>query len=142
MTREPVALDTNVLSEIMNPAPAEQVVKFVAELQDPFVSAAVFHEMAYGAHRLPEGKRKARFFAEIEAFQRIYEQRILTITYEVARKSGALRAQAQSLGYDLKPMDSMIAASAVVAGARLATRNLKDFQPLGIDLVNPWTYLT
>ena len=35
-------------------------------------------------------------------------------------------------------MDALIAATAAKAGAKLATRNTKDFERLGIELVNPW----
>jgi predicted nucleic acid-binding protein len=41
-------------------------------------------------------------------------------------------------GDALEPLDALIAASAIAASARLATRNTKDFQGLGIELVNPW----
>ncbi len=140
MIQDPVTLDTNVLSEIMLAQPDAKVVRFVAELDDPLVSAAVFHELGYGVARLPEGKRKSRMTTEIDAFHRRYEKRIILINYEVARLSGELRALAQSLGRDLKPMDSLIGASAVYVGAKLATRNIKDFQSLGIDLVDPWKY--
>jgi len=139
MTGSPVALDTNVLSELMQPEPAASLVHFVADLDNPLVSAAVFHELAYGVARLPDGQRKVRMIAEIDEFHRRYRRRIIVVGCEVARISGKLRADAQSMGRDLKPMDALIAASAVFAGAKLATRNVKDFQPLGIDLVNPWT---
>jgi len=140
MIRERMALDTNVLSEIMRKEPDANVVDFVAQLDDPLVSAAVFHELAYGVAWLPEGERKLRMASEIEAFRRRYEERIIIVDYEVSRLSGQLRADAQRLGRQLKPMDSLIAASAVHAAAKLATRNVKDFERLGIDLVNPWTY--
>ena len=54
---ERIALDTNVLSEIMRKEPDENVVGFVAQLDDPLVGAAVFHEPAYGVARLPEGAK-------------------------------------------------------------------------------------
>lgn len=104
------------------------------------MSAVVFHEMSYGAARLPDGKRKARFLAEIDLFRLRFASRLIAVGFEVAQISGELRAKAQGLGRDLKPMDSLIAASAVFADAKLATRNLRDFEVLGIDLVDPWTH--
>ncbi len=41
-------LDTNVLSERMRPAPDANVSRYVSDLERPFVSAAVFHELSYG----------------------------------------------------------------------------------------------
>jgi predicted nucleic acid-binding protein len=106
----------------------------------PDCQRAVFHELAYGVARLPEGERKFRLASEIEAFRRRYEDRITVVDYEVSRLSGKLRADTQRLGRELKPMGSLIAASAVTAGAKLATRNVKDFEHLAIELVNPWTH--
>ncbi len=139
MIRAAVALDTNVLSEIMRTEPAPNVVRFVSELDDPLISAAVFHELSYGAARLPEGQRKSHLVAEIEAYYVRYERRIIAVDFAVARISGHLRARAQGMGRELKPMDSLIGASGLHLGAKLATRNIKDFVDLGIELVNPWT---
>jgi predicted nucleic acid-binding protein len=66
--RQAVALDTNVLSEIMRTEPTPDVVRIVSELDDPSISAAAFHELAYGVARLPVGNRKSRMAAEIAAF--------------------------------------------------------------------------
>ena len=138
MRPDRVALDTNVLSELMRVSPDKKVVEFVALLDDPLVSAAVFHELAYGVALLPDGQRKRRMASEIEEFHLRYGDRIIVIDCEVSRLSGELRADAKRLGYELKPMDSLIAASALKAGARLATRNTKDFVRLGVELINPW----
>ena len=139
MIREAVALDTNVLSEIMRDDRDPKVVGFVSSLEDPLVSAAVFHELSYGVARLPDGKRRTRMAAEIEGFFVRYEKRIIPVDFAVARISGQLRAQAQGMGRLLEPMDSLIGPSALRVGAKLATRNIKDFVNLGIELVNPWT---
>lgn len=138
MIRDAVALDTNILSEIMRGDPDPAVVRFVSQLDDPRVCAAVFHELSYGVARLPDGKRKSRMSAEIGAYFARYEKRIIAVDFVVARISGELRAKAQALGRRLDPMDSLIGASALHVGARLATRNTKDFVDLGIELVNPW----
>ena len=135
-----VALDTNVLSEIMRPESDGECRSVSSlELDNPLISAVVFHELAYGAQRLPEGRRKSTLLREIDAFHQKYENRIIADDFEVANLSGKLRSDAQGLGRDLKPMDAMIAASALHTGAKLATRNLKDFIDLGIELINPWT---
>jgi len=34
--------------------------------------------------------------------------------------------------------DAVIAATTLARGARLATRNVADFEGVGIDLINPW----
>jgi len=139
MIREAVALDTNVLSEIMRIGPDPRIVRFVSELDDPRVSAAVFHELSYGVGRLPQGRRKLRMAREIEAFFVRYEKRIVAVDFAMAKLSGKLRAKSQAMGRVLEPMDALIGASALHVGAKLATRNIKYFIDLGIELVNPWT---
>jgi predicted nucleic acid-binding protein len=47
--------------------------------------------------------------------------------------------QARRSGFALSVMDGFFAATALVGELVLATRNTKDFAPLGVPLFNPWT---
>ncbi len=132
-------LDTNVLSELLRPGADRRVVAFIEEQQDPIVCAAVFHELTYGVELLPAGTRKARLSAGIETFRRRVRDRTIAMDAEIAEISGRLLAGEVRSGFALQPIDALIAASAIAASARLATRNTKDFERLGIELVNPWT---
>ena len=78
----------------------------------------------------PTAKEKFRMASEIEGFHRRYGDRIIAVDYEVSQLSGRMRAEAQRQGRELKPMDALIAATAAKAGAKLATRNTKDFERL------------
>jgi predicted nucleic acid-binding protein len=133
-------LDTNVLSELLRPKADRRVVAFIEEQADPIVCAAVFHELTYGVELLPAGTKKARLSAGIETFRRRFRDRTITIDAEIAEISGRLRAGETRSGFALQPMDVLIAASAIAASARLATRNTGDFERLGIELVNPWVH--
>ena len=139
MRRDAILLDTNVLSELMRAAPEPKVVNFVARIPSPFVSAAVFHELTFGVALLPEGARKTRMTAEIEAFRIRFDRKVVAIDVQIANLSGRLRADMKRAGLALAPIDALIAASAMSHSARLATRNVKHFQRLGLDLVDPWT---
>ncbi len=130
--------DTNVLSELLRPDADERVVAFVGAQMAPLVSAAVFHELAYGVELLPAGRRRARLSAGIETFRRQFRDHTIVIDGDIAEMAGRLRAGESRSGFSLEAMDALIAASAISASARLATRNIKDFQRLGIELVNPW----
>ena len=138
MSSRPTVLDTNVLSELLRPAADQRVVAFIQEQRDPIVCAAVFHELTYGVELLPAGTRKARLSVGIETFRRQFRDRTIAMDAEIAEISGRLRAGETRSGFALKALDALIAASAIVASARLATRNVKDFERLGIELVNPW----
>jgi len=137
MTRATM-LDTNVVSEMMRFGANPAVSKFVAGLPAPLLSVAVFHELCYGLELLPHGARKARLAANIEAMRRQFGTCIIEIDAAIARASGDLRARVELRGGELKPLDALIAASALACAARLATRNTKHFQDLGIELVDPW----
>ena len=131
-------LDTNIVSELMRIEPNARVERFVAGIQRPLISAAVFHELAYGVLLLPDGARKFRMLRQIETFRARFSGCTIAIDAEVATLSGRLRAQVQLRGGELKPLDALIGASAMSVPAVLATRNIKDFVDLGVEIVNPW----
>jgi len=64
--------------------------------------------------------------------------RIVVIDVAIAETSGRLRAAASRDGWVLSQMDSLIAASVIARSAMLATRNTRDFERLGIPLIDPW----
>ena len=75
---------------------------------------------------------------EINIFLARFETRTVAIDARVATLSGRLRADLKRAGLELAPMYALIAASAISISARLATRNVKDFRRLDLELVNPW----
>ncbi len=135
----PIVLDTNVLSEILRPDGRESVADFVESLDEPWVSAVAFHELTYGVELMPLGKRRSRLSSGIDALRKRFKSRTIVIDEAVAALSGRLRAGERRAGFELKPMDALIAACALAASATLATRNTKDFERLGIPLVDPWS---
>jgi len=63
-----ILLDTNILSELMRPAPEAAVEQWLAAQPDAsvFISAITEAELRYGAALLPNGKRRLALTAEIE----------------------------------------------------------------------------
>ena len=57
-----------------------------------------------------------------------------------AQVYAALQESRRTSGHQLSVEDGMIAAICQRRGARLATRNTKDFKGLGIDLIDPWPH--
>ena len=133
-----IMLDTNVVSELMRQQAAPSVAKFVGDIEAPLLSVVVLHELAYGVELLPEGARKARFAAAIEAIRGQFAGRFVSVEDDDASLSGELRARVERRGGELKTADALIAASALRHSFRLATRNTRHFLDLGLDLVNPW----
>jgi toxin FitB len=139
LTSRATLLDTNVLSELLSPKGDPKVLAFVATLTNPLVSVIVFHELAYGVEMMPAGIKRARLSAGIETFRNRFLQRMVPVDIEIAEIAGRLRAGEARSGFALDAPDAFIAASALTVSARLATRNFRHFERLGIELVNPWT---
>jgi predicted nucleic acid-binding protein len=132
-----ILFDTNVLSELIRPKPEPKVVAFVRAQTDPFISVVTLHEITYGAERAPPARR-AKLTAWIAGVRAQFAGRVLPVTEDIAVEAGRLRALAEAQGRPTEPVDAMIAASAISRGASVATRNISDFAPLGVTLIDPW----
>jgi predicted nucleic acid-binding protein len=137
-----IILDTNVLSELMTPAPAPKVVSWVANqrsLDTVFVSTITVAEILYGIALLPAGKRRDKLEFEAEAmFSEDFAGRILSFEEESARAFSRIASRQRKRGAHMADFDAQIAAIAQVHGAALATRNTDDFKGCGVRLLNPW----
>jgi toxin FitB len=134
-------LDTNVISEWVRPQPDRNVIAWTAELDEDraFISVISFAEIRRGIEMLPNGRRRERLAAWLaEDLPARFEQRVLDIDLRVAETWGTLKARGQKIGLTIGSMDAFIAATARAHGLSLATRNIKDFQRLGLSLLDPW----
>ena len=64
-----------------------------------------------------------------------FEDRIIPVERHVADLTGRLIARSRSEGWEMKPMDALIAATAMVNDMGLATLNSKHFERLGVEIV-------
>lgn len=138
-----IILDTNVLSELIRPVPAPEVKNWLLERTDdePLATTAItIMEIEYGLARLPEGSRRKDLedrFAALTGKQ--FEFAVLPFDEKAARLAGKLRAKRETAGLHAHSADMMIAAIALIEGAALATRNIKDFTETDVGLINPWS---
>lgn len=134
-------LDTNVLSEFLRAAPEPVVLEWFAT-QPPetlFVSAVTQAEMMLGARLMPAGKRRVSLQAALSAmFSEDFVGRILPFDSEAVTAYVDIVSARRAAGRPISQFDAQIAAIAFQAGAKLATRNVNDFENCGIGLVNPW----
>ena len=135
-----IVLDTNVLSELTRRNPDVRVLEwFDEQLRNDLVTTAItVAEMSFGVERLPKGKRRDEL-AKLNETALAGMAAILPFSTREAAAYGSIVAEAMSRGNDIKPFDGQIAAIAKVHRAALATRNLKDFENCGVDLIDPWT---
>jgi len=133
-----VLLDTNVVSELVRPTPDRNVVQFLQRISAPWVCSITFHELAYGAERSPDPRRRVKLLAWIARIRTDFEERNIVVDPAIAEDSGRLRALAAAQGRPASVVDSLIAGAAKAKGLQVATRNTRDFEPFGVPLLNPW----
>ena len=131
-------LDTNVVSELTRDAPDPQVVSFLSEREDVWLSSILIHEVEYGLRLLPLGPRRSRLSAMQAEILGKYDDHILPLDRVGAEWSAEFRAQARRAGRTIDMGDMLIAGIAKVNDMAIATRNVRDFDGLDVDVVNPW----
>lgn len=87
---------------------------------------------------MPFGKRRERLELFLERQIERFAEMILPIDLGVGIAWGDVYASTQMRGYNLGSSDLLIAATAIHHGLRVVTRNVKDFEPTGLEIVNPW----
>jgi predicted nucleic acid-binding protein len=132
-------LDTNVVSETAKPAPNPRVVAFLADRVDLWLPVIVLHELEYGVRLMPAGRRRDARRATLMALTGRFHRRLLPIGRDEAGHASRLRAHARRAGRTVHLGDALIAGTATANDLVLATRNVDDFAPFDIELLNPWT---
>lgn len=131
-------LDTNVISELTRPAPNANVLAFLEEARDLWVSTVTMHELAFAIALLPEGRRRSAIAQTVAAFAAAYGDRIIPLAEQEADRAAILRAKAQQSGRTVSLGDALIAGTAAAHGLAVVTRNVSDFEGLDVVVVNPW----
>ena len=136
-----IVLDTNVLSELLRPAPEPRVLTWLANQPRAslFTTAVTQGEILYGIRLLPDGQcRRKLAEAALAIFNEDFAGRVLSFDGDAAGAYAEIGTSRRAAGRPISQFDAMIAAMTRSRGATLATRNAKDFEGCGIDVVNPW----
>lgn len=136
-----ILLDTNVLSELMRAKPSSQVLAWVdaQAASELVISAITVAEILYGIARMPDGKRKQGLLdLATQMFEEDFAGRILPFDTEAAVHYAGLAAESEAKGKVVDMADGQIAAIAALHDARIATRNVRHFDYLGVPVINPW----
>ena len=130
-------VDANVLSEPTKPNPRPSVIEWLRDNERELaVDPIVFGEVRFGILLLPRGKRRA-------ALERWFDsgvQRLHCLPWEAETglRWAELLAKLRALGRAMPIKDSLIAATALVHGLIIATRNRTDFEQAGVKVVDPF----
>ena len=120
------------------PDPQPSVVSFFDRHTDLWLSAIVLHEVEFGIQRLEPGDRRERYRGTLSTYVARYEARILPVGQREAVIAAGMRAEAARSGRTLHVADALIAGTARANDLAIATRNVRDFERLDVDVVNPW----
>jgi predicted nucleic acid-binding protein len=129
-------VDTNVISELARPTPNRAVLDWFANQRTIALSAISIEELAHGiaGARPADRRRLAPWFEALLAIP----AEVLWVDSRVARAAGELRAARERAGRTVAQADMLIAATAIVAGRTLVTRNTRDFEGCGVAVFDPF----
>ncbi|RQS62519.1 type II toxin-antitoxin system VapC family toxin [Burkholderia sp. Bp8963] len=136
-----IVLDTNVLSELIKPAPNERVIAWFGRQSRLalFTTTLTRGEMQYGVRLLPTGTRREALATAVRAiFDVDFSGRVLSFDWDAADTYAQIASERRLAGAPVSQIDAMIAAIARAHGATVATRNVKDFVGCGVELIDPW----
>ncbi len=136
-----ILIDTNVVSELMRPVPSTRVLQWLnlQPSREIWLCSVVACELLFGLARLPEGVRKQQLTRTLSLMlSEDFQDRVLAYDLEAAVVYADLVANRESQGRPISLADAQIASICLTHQASLATRNTKDFEGLGLTLINPW----
>ena len=135
-------LDTNVVSETIRRNQNRAVVEWLEQLpaEALFISVLTLGEIRKGVEALADKKRRERLRLWLERELPVwFEDRVLPVDLAVAERWGRLLAE---VGRPVPTIDSLLAATALHYELRLVTRNARDFDYPGLEVINPWQNAT
>jgi predicted nucleic acid-binding protein len=136
-----IILDSNVVSELMRPAPEPRVLRWLDSqaAEDLHVTAVTVAEILYGVDLISAGRRREVVRAATEnMFEAVFADRILSFEDRAARSFSQIASSRRRQVKPISELDAQVAAITRVHGATLATRNPYVFEGCGVRLVNPW----
>lgn len=136
-----IVVDTNIISEFMTSPPASSVLDWLNN-QDVtllYLTTISIAEIVFGLRVMPKGKRRQLLERRFEQFvAKAFEGRVLAFEETAARLYGEIRSHRKKSGRPMSNFDGQIASIAKSKGFAIATRNTKDFEDCGVELINPF----
>ncbi len=133
-------LDTCVVSELRHPKGNPQVKEAVNSFPNSelHISVLTIGEIAKGINLLPEGRRRDDLAVWLGQLMDVPTTQLLPVTREISVVWGRETARARVRGQSRHPVDLLLAATALVHGLTVCTRNTSDFLTTGVAVYDPW----
>ena len=137
-----IVFDTDVASELIKAAPDPRIATWadVLATADTAITVITAAELRLGVALLPDGRRKDELRQDVEwLVDEVFGGRVLPFDTMASAYYAEIRSTRRRSGQPIHIGEAQIAATCLRFGATLATRNTKDFEGIGLELVNPWT---
>jgi len=134
-------VDTCVLSEFTRRQPEPRVVDWLDSIDEEklFISVITIGEIQRGIERLPDSHRKTELLVWMNTgLLTRFTGRMVALDAPTMFLWGSLAARLEATGQPMGVMDSLILAIALQNNLIVATRNVSDFLPGGVQVINPW----
>ena len=136
-----ILVDTNVFSELVKPRPDERVADWLhAHRDETLLSTIVVAELTIGIRTTNGARMRALLEPWLERLVEKHRDRIASFDLACARCWGEFGSKVliseQRVGS--RQFDTLTAAQAMTLGVPLATRNVRDFENIDLDTINPW----
>ncbi len=135
-----IIVDTDVATELMRPAPDPRVVAWLRtrDGSELFTTSITVAEVGYGVERLPDGAHKRLLRATASQVFSAFADHVLAFDADAAGLYGEIVTARERGGAPIDGFDAQIAAICRRHGATLATRNVRDFEQTGVEIVDPF----
>jgi len=137
-----IILDTNVVSELIRNAPDLGVRAWAnAQARDSLVTTAItVMELRAGVEKLLQSRRRQKLEADIDwALNDLLGGRLLSCDRRAAFATAEWFGRCRRAGRSIQTTDMQIAGIAISRKIPIATRDVQDFEHIGVKLINPWS---
>jgi predicted nucleic acid-binding protein len=137
-----IILDTNVVSELIRNAPDLGVRAWAnAQARDSLVTTAItVMELRAGVEKLLQSRRRQKLEADIDwALNDLLGGRVLTYDRRAGFATAEWFGRCRRAGRSIQTTDMQIAGIAISRKISIATRDVQDFEDIGVKLINPWS---
>ncbi len=109
---------------------------------DLFLSVLTLGELRRGILKLPQGARRGRLDAAYRQLFTEYADRILDVDAPVAEVWAEVTLRDLAAGRPTDAVDELLAATALLHGLTVVTRNVRDFESTGCAVLSPLAWMT